>query len=173
MLTLTAGRLCSGAVTEQAKSLEQRHADELKAAAEKYAKKLAVRDQFKESNRVNYRAAKLLEEDLATSRQDNKTLEGRIEELEKANASNLERYKNATLRCFYDFLKQNQGATFEYLPENARDAELARCAARLAEEERARIPTSPEISLATGIDGAENEAADVVYQGPPQDPLAP
>ncbi|XP_062093283.1 uncharacterized protein LOC133799284 [Humulus lupulus] len=83
MLTLTASRLRSGAVTEQAKSLEQRHADELKAAAKKYVEQLAVvldeknkladelkekqtsldkaidqRDQFKESNRVNYCAAK-------------------------------------------------------------------------------------------------------------------
>ncbi|XP_062093746.1 uncharacterized protein LOC133799763 [Humulus lupulus] len=173
MLTLTAGRLCSGAITEQAKSLEQRHADELKAAAEKYVKQLAVefkeknklaeelkekqksldkaidqRDQFKESNRVNYRAAKQLEEDLAASRQENTTLEGWIEELEKANASNLERYNNATLRCFYDLWKHNQGANFNYLPENARNAELASCAARLEEEERARIPASPEISLA-------------------------
>ncbi|XP_062109590.1 uncharacterized protein LOC133821114 [Humulus lupulus] len=90
MLTLTAGRLRSGAVTEQAKSLEQRHADELKAAEAKYAEQLAVvleeknkldeefkekqkslgkaidqRDQFKESNRFNYRATKQLEEDLA------------------------------------------------------------------------------------------------------------
>ncbi|XP_062085404.1 uncharacterized protein LOC133791495 [Humulus lupulus] len=42
MLTLTVGRLRSGAVTEQAKSLEQRHADELKAAVEKYAGQHAV-----------------------------------------------------------------------------------------------------------------------------------
>ncbi|XP_062105020.1 uncharacterized protein LOC133816669 [Humulus lupulus] len=128
MLTLTVSRLRSGAITEQAKSLEQWHADELKSATEKYAKQLAVvleeknklaeelkkkqksldkaidqREQFKESNRVNYRATKHLEEDLAASKQENTTLEGRIEELEKANASNLERYKNATLQCFYDF----------------------------------------------------------------------
>ncbi|XP_062085435.1 uncharacterized protein LOC133791532 [Humulus lupulus] len=42
MLTLTTGRLRSGVVTEQDKSLEQRHADELKAAAENYAEQLAV-----------------------------------------------------------------------------------------------------------------------------------
>ncbi|XP_062080428.1 uncharacterized protein LOC133785190 [Humulus lupulus] len=169
MLTLIVGRLRAGAVTEQAKSLEQRHADELKASKVKYAEQLAAvleeknkldeklrekkkslhkaieqRDQFKESNRVNYRAAKQLEEDLAASRQENTTLEGQIEELEKANASNLKR-----------------------------NAELTRCAARLAEEERARIPASLEISLATGMDGADNEAADVVDQSPPQDPPAP
>ncbi|XP_062086145.1 uncharacterized protein LOC133792253 [Humulus lupulus] len=116
MLTLTAGRLHSGVVTEQAKSLEQRHADELKAAAEKYVEQLAMvleeknklaeelkakkksldkainqRDQFKEFNRVNYHAAKQLEEDLAASRQENTTLEGWIEELKKANPRNLER----------------------------------------------------------------------------------
>ncbi|XP_062086224.1 predicted GPI-anchored protein 58 [Humulus lupulus] len=36
-LTLTAGQLRSGAVTEQSKSLKQRHADELKAAETKHA----------------------------------------------------------------------------------------------------------------------------------------
>ncbi|XP_062093687.1 uncharacterized protein LOC133799701 [Humulus lupulus] len=156
MLTLTASRICSGAVTEQARTLEQRHEDELKAAEEKYAEQLAVvleekaklakeleekqrsldkahekRDQFKESNSFNFRAAQQLEVDL----------------------------------------KHNQGANFDYLPENARDAEIARCAAQLAEEERSRVPASPEISLAAGMDGADNEAAGVVDQGPPQDPL--
>ncbi|XP_062093474.1 uncharacterized protein LOC133799475 [Humulus lupulus] len=116
MLTLTVSRIRSGAVTEQARTLEQRHEDELKAAEAKYVEQLAVvleekakmakeleekqrslekareqRDQFKESNRFNFRMAQHLEVDLVASRQENTTLEGRIEELEKANASNLER----------------------------------------------------------------------------------
>ncbi|XP_062085890.1 uncharacterized protein LOC133791997 [Humulus lupulus] len=168
MLTLTTDCLQSGAVTKQAKSLEQRHANELKAAEAKYAEQLAKvleeknklaelrekqnsldkaieqRDQFKESNRVKYRAAKKLEEDLIASRQETTTLEGWIKELEKANASNLER-----------------------------NAELARCAARLAEEERARIPASPEISLATGMDRGEADAEEAVNQDAPQDPPIP
>ncbi|XP_062118473.1 uncharacterized protein LOC133832105 [Humulus lupulus] len=86
MLTLTTGRLCSGAVTEQSRTLEQRHTKELKAAKEKYAEQLEAvleeknkvaeelsekqtaldkaveqRENFKESNRVNYREAKKLE----------------------------------------------------------------------------------------------------------------
>ncbi|XP_062080500.1 uncharacterized protein LOC133785265 [Humulus lupulus] len=51
ILTLTAGRLRSGAVIEQAKSLEQRHADELKAAVEKYAEQIAV--VLEEKNKLN------------------------------------------------------------------------------------------------------------------------
>ncbi|XP_062089322.1 uncharacterized protein LOC133795878 [Humulus lupulus] len=141
-------------------------AEELKEKQNSLDKAIDQRDQFKESNHVNYCAAKQLEEDLAASRQKNTTLEGQIEELKKANASNLERYKNATLRCFYDFSKHNQSANFNYLPENARNAELARCAARLVEEERARIPAS------SGMDRADNEDANVINQGPPQDPLA-
>ncbi|XP_062075547.1 uncharacterized protein LOC133779624 [Humulus lupulus] len=153
MLTLTAGHIRSGAVTEQARTLEQQHEDELKAAEAKYAEQLAVvleekaklakqleekqrsmdkareqRDQFKESNRFNFHAAQQLEEDL--------------------------------------------GANFDYLPENARDAELAHCATQLAEEERSRVPASPEISLATGMDGADNEAVGIIDQGPTQDPPA-
>ncbi|XP_062075637.1 uncharacterized protein LOC133779735 [Humulus lupulus] len=127
-------------VLEEKKKL----AEELKEKQKSLDKAIDQRDQFKESNRVNFHAAKQLEEDLVASRQENTTLEGQIEELEKANANNLER-----------------------------NAELARCAARMAEEERARIPASPEISLATGMDGADNEAEDVVDQGPPQDPPAP
>ncbi|XP_062118421.1 uncharacterized protein LOC133832046 [Humulus lupulus] len=42
MLTLTASRLRPSAVIEQAKSLEQRHADELKAAEAKYVEQLAA-----------------------------------------------------------------------------------------------------------------------------------
>ena len=195
MLTLTAGRIRLGAVTEQARTSEQRHEDELKAVEARHADQLAAvaeekaqlakeleeklkslekareqRDQYKESNRSNFKVAKQLELDLIASRQETRDLEGRVEDLEKTNAANLERYKNATLRCFYDFWKHNQGANFDYLPENAREVELARCAAQLAEEERSRVPASPEISLAAGMEGANNEAVD---QNLPQDPPAP
>ena len=136
-LTITVGRLRSGTITKQSKSLEQQHADELEVAEAKYAEQLAAvleeknklaeelkekqsaldkaieqRENFKESNRVNYHAAKKLEEDLTASRQETTTLEGRIEKLEQANASNLERYKNTTVKCFYDFWKHNQEADF-------------------------------------------------------------
>ncbi|XP_062083356.1 uncharacterized protein LOC133789560 [Humulus lupulus] len=202
MLTATVGHLRSGAITEQSKTSEQRHAEELKVAVAKYDEKLEVaqktnavlleeknklveelrekqtaldkaveqKDQFKESNRINYREAKKLKEDLIASRQETTKLEGRIEELEKANASNLERYRNATVKCFYDFWKHNQDANFSYLPERTRHAKIAHCAAHLAEEERARIPASPEISLATGMEGADNEATTVIDQDTPQDP---
>ncbi|XP_062119117.1 uncharacterized protein LOC133832850 [Humulus lupulus] len=198
-LALTAGRMRSGTITEQSKSLQQQHADELKAAEAKYAEQLAAMlkeknklakelkekqnsldksveqmNQCKDSNRINYHEAKKLEQELIASRQETKTLEGRIKKLEKANASNLERYKNTTSKCFCNFWKHNQGAKFNYLPECARQAELACCSASSqAEEERARVLASPEISLATGMDGAENETADVVDQSPPQDPPAP
>ncbi|XP_062080712.1 uncharacterized protein LOC133785499 [Humulus lupulus] len=197
MLALTIGRIHLGAITEQARTLEQWHEDELKVVEAKHAEQLAMvveekaklakeleekhrslekvreqRDQFKESNRFNLRASQQLEVDLAASRQETTTLEGWIEELEKANADNLERYKNATLQCFFDFWRHNQGANFDYLPENARDAELARCAALLVEEERSRVLASPEISLAAGMDGADNEAGGVVDQNLPQDPPA-
>ena len=189
MLTLTAGFIRLGAVTKEARTSDQWHEDELKAAEARHADQLAVvtaekaqlakeleeklkslekacelRDQYKESNRSNYKVAKQLELDLIASRQETRDLEGRVKDLEKNNATNLERYKNATLRCFYDFWKHNQGANFEYLPENAREAELARCAAQLAEEEGSRVPASPEISLAAGMEGADNKA--VHYNSP-------
>ncbi|XP_062103287.1 uncharacterized protein LOC133814329 [Humulus lupulus] len=122
-------------------------AEELREKQTALDKAVEQRDQFKESNRINYREAKKLEEDLIASRQETTKLEGRIEELEKANASNLE----------------------SYLPERTRHAEIVCCAACLAEEERARIPASPEISLATGMDGVDNEATTFVDQDTSQD----
>ena len=93
-----------------------------------------------------------------------------MEQLKLDNSKNLERYKNATLRCFYNFWKNNQGANFGYLSEDVRNAELARCTAQLAEEEaRARIPASPSIA------GAEEEGVveDATNQNADKDPSAP
>ncbi|XP_062118962.1 actin cytoskeleton-regulatory complex protein PAN1-like [Humulus lupulus] len=158
MLTVTASRLRSGVITDKSKSSDQRHAEELKAVEAKYAEQLEV--------------AQKLEADLIESRQEADKLEARIKDLEKANANNLERYKGATSKCFYDFWKHNQGANFSYLPERMRQTEIAQCVARLAEEEKVKIPASPEISLATGIEGVDNEAEAAVDQENPQDPLA-
>ncbi|XP_062100353.1 uncharacterized protein LOC133806246 [Humulus lupulus] len=68
-------------------------------------------------------------------------------------------------------MKELQATEASYLLEDARTAELARCAARLAAEERARVPATPEISLATWMDGGE-AAEDAVEQNAPQDPPA-
>ncbi|XP_062075235.1 uncharacterized protein LOC133779269 [Humulus lupulus] len=117
MLTFTVGRICLGAITKHARTLEQQPEDELKAVEAKHAEQLAVvveekaklakeleekqkslekvreqRDQFRESNCFNFRAAQYLEVDMAASRQETTALESRIEELEKANARNLESF---------------------------------------------------------------------------------
>ncbi|XP_062118954.1 uncharacterized protein LOC133832660 [Humulus lupulus] len=128
MLNLTAGRIRLGAVIEHARTLEQRHEDELKTAEAKHAEQLALvveekakrakeleekqrslekvreqRDQYKESNCFNFHAAQQLEVDLAASRQETTILEGRIKELEKANAGNLERHgRSQRLRSVSD-----------------------------------------------------------------------
>ncbi|XP_062114032.1 uncharacterized protein LOC133825052 [Humulus lupulus] len=132
MLTLTASRLCSGAITEQSRALEQRHAEELKAAEAKYTEQLEAmleeknklaeevkekqttldkaidqRDNFKESNHINYHENRKLEEDLTASRQETATLEGRIEKLEKANARNLEREPQPQPQCRSTILAQS------------------------------------------------------------------
>ncbi|XP_062103710.1 uncharacterized protein LOC133814814 [Humulus lupulus] len=168
MLTVTSSRLRSGVITEQSKSSEQRHAEELKAVEAKYAeqleaaqkanaalveeknklfeemeqnqvalnKSLEAKEKYKESHFINFREAKKLEADLIESKQEAKKLEVRINDLEKANASNLE----------------------SYLPERMRQTEIAQCIAHLEEEERAKIPTSPKISLAIVIEGVDKEA---------------
>ncbi|XP_062114631.1 lysine-rich arabinogalactan protein 19-like [Humulus lupulus] len=65
-------------------------AEELREKQTALDKAIEQRDQFKESDRVNYREAKKLEDDLLASRQETTTLDGWIKKLEKANASNLE-----------------------------------------------------------------------------------
>ncbi|XP_062113928.1 peptidyl serine alpha-galactosyltransferase-like [Humulus lupulus] len=48
--------------------------------------------------------------------------------------------------------------------------EIVSCAIRLEEEEKAKVPASPEISLAGGIDGADTEAGPSADQGTPPNP---
>ncbi|XP_062080941.1 uncharacterized protein LOC133785742 [Humulus lupulus] len=204
MLTMTAGRLRSGVITEQSKAFEQRHAEELKVIEEKYTeqlkaaqkenaalleeknklaeemkqqqvalnKALEAKERYKESHLTNFREAKRLEAALIESRQEADKLEARINDLEKANTSNLERYKGTTSKCFHDFWKHNQGADFSYLSQCMRQTEIARCVALLEEEEGVKTPASHEISLATGIEGIENEVEAAVDQENPQDPPA-
>ncbi|XP_062089318.1 uncharacterized protein LOC133795874 [Humulus lupulus] len=147
-------------------------AEEMKGKQTTLDKALEAKEKYKESHLINFRKAKKLEADLIESRQEAENLEAWINNLEKANTSNLERNKGATSKCFYDFWKHNQGANFSYLPERMRQTEIARCVARLAEEEREKIPASPEISLATGVEGTNNEAEAAADQENPQDPHA-
>ena len=96
----------------------------------------------------------------------------RVQELEEAGAKELEKYKEATHLCFYEFWKHNWEANFSYLSERLRRTLMTQCTIRLEKEEKAEVPASPEISLARGIDGAGNEAGAAVDQDAPQDPPA-
>ncbi|XP_062089660.1 uncharacterized protein LOC133796196 [Humulus lupulus] len=78
-------------------------AEEVKGKQTDLDKAIEAKEKYKESHIINYCEAKKLEADLIVSRQEVEKLEARIDELEKANASNLERYKSATSKCFYDF----------------------------------------------------------------------
>ncbi|XP_062103155.1 uncharacterized protein LOC133814176 [Humulus lupulus] len=77
-------------------SLEAVHEEKNKLAEELREKQTTLdtgvkqRDNFKESNRVNNRVAKKLEEDLNARRHETATLEGQIKKLEEANSRNLE-----------------------------------------------------------------------------------
>ncbi|XP_062118690.1 uncharacterized protein LOC133832347 [Humulus lupulus] len=117
--------------------------EELKTFQIALTKAIVDKEKFKESYKLNFQEAKKLEEELITSRKENEGLEGRIKELEEANASNLERYKGTTSNCFYAFWKHNCEANFNYLFGRMRQTKIARCLARLVEEERAKIPASP------------------------------
>ncbi|XP_062100081.1 uncharacterized protein LOC133805950 [Humulus lupulus] len=139
MLTLTASRLRSDAITKQSRDSEQRHVEELKAAEVKYAKHLEAvleeknklaeelrekqaaldkvveqRDKFKESNRVNYREAKKLKEELTASRQETTTLEVRIEKLEKLTPAI---WKDPSNVSSYKMLQLKQDLSYDEQPE--------------------------------------------------------
>ncbi|XP_062118298.1 uncharacterized protein LOC133831909 [Humulus lupulus] len=108
------------------------------------------KEKFRESAKLNYQQSKQLELDLTASRKETEELERRVKELEETDAKNLE----------------------NYLSKRLRQTLMSQCTIRLEEEERVKIPASPEISLATGIDSADNEAGTVVDQNTPQNPPA-
>ncbi|XP_062104631.1 uncharacterized protein LOC133815865 [Humulus lupulus] len=112
------------------------------------------KEKFRESAKLNYQQSQQLELNLITSRHETEELEKRMKELEELEAKNME----------------NRKANFSYLSECLRRTLMSQCAIRLEEEERANVPTSLEISLATWIDGADNEAGAAVDQDAPQDP---
>ncbi|XP_062099184.1 uncharacterized protein LOC133805099 [Humulus lupulus] len=194
MLTMTAARTRASAsieqsrakVIEELRAAEARHAGELEVVtqqkdalvtelAEKEASQETLRkqrDDYLESSRIQWREFKKLREEHLAKDATIAVLKSQVEQLKLTNAKDLERYKNATLRCFYDFWKHNRGVDFSYLPDDARNAELARCTARLAAEERARVLASLSIQPAAGVEGGE-ATGDVVDQSAEQDPPAP
>ncbi|XP_062113945.1 uncharacterized protein LOC133824949 [Humulus lupulus] len=149
---------------EQLKVAEAKHVEQLKAAEEKNAEQLRAAEE-----KITNWASKLQDE-LAIDRKETAELEERVKLLEETNASDLERFKGATFNYFYMFWKNNLKANFDYLPECMKQAELAKCIARL--EEEAKVQASPEISLATGIDSIDEDAGTSIDQQPQQDPPA-
>ncbi|XP_062118928.1 uncharacterized protein LOC133832629 [Humulus lupulus] len=153
--------------TEQLKEVEKKNAElleqkaklvvELKQNQATLTKAIETKEKYKEASFLNFKEASKLQDDLVISRKETKGLEERVKELEETNAGNLEKYKGVTFKCFYMFWKNNCRADFSYLPDRMRQFELNRFLARLEEEERAKVPASPEISLATGIDGLGEE----------------
>ncbi|XP_062085798.1 uncharacterized protein LOC133791907 [Humulus lupulus] len=154
--------------------LEQKDklAEELKQHQAALTQAIEAKEKFKKASLINFKEASKLQDDLVISIKETEGLEECIKELEEINASNLERYKGATFNYFYAFWKHNREADFSYLSERMRQSEINRCLAWLEEEERAKIPASPEISLATGIDGVEEEIGASFDQQTPQDPPA-
>ncbi|XP_062079607.1 uncharacterized protein LOC133784135 [Humulus lupulus] len=157
MLTITAARTRALATNEhaQAKDVEEfqvKDIKELQAAEARHVGELEVvtqqkdavvaklaeaevsqaalkkqRDDYQDSSRIQYREVKRLKEELLAKDKTIAVRESQVEQLKLTNAKDLERYKKATLRCFYDFWKHNRGANFNYLPEDARNVELACC----------------------------------------------
>ena len=169
---------------EQVKATEEKNAEQLRAVEEKIAKLgeelkqhketlvkvTESKERYKESSVLNYKEASKLQDELVISRKETAELEEPVKLLEETNAIDLERFTRVTFNCFYMFWKNNCEANFNYLPERIKQFELTRCIDRLEEEEKAQA--SPEISLATDIDGIDEEVGDSIDQQIPQDPPA-
>ncbi|XP_062094108.1 uncharacterized protein LOC133800164 [Humulus lupulus] len=171
-------------LTEQLKVVEAKHAEQLRAADEKIAKLgeelkqhqetlvkvTEAEEKYKEASVLNFKEASKLQDDLVISRKETTEQEERVKQLKKTNARDLERFKGAAFNCFYMLWKSNPEAKFDYFPEHMKQAKLAKCITRLEEEEKTQ--GSLEISLATGIEGIEEDAKTTVDQQPQQDPPA-
>ncbi|XP_062103808.1 uncharacterized protein LOC133814922 [Humulus lupulus] len=144
-------------LVEQLKVVEVRHAEQLKVVEAKHAEQLRAAEE---------KAAKL-----------GKKLKQHQEALVKITEAK-EKYKEASVLNFKeasklqnDLEKQPRGKLC-YLPEHMKQAMLENCTAHLEEERKAQ--ESPEISLATGIEGVEEDDGTTVDQQPQQDsPAAP
>ncbi|XP_062099927.1 uncharacterized protein LOC133805789 [Humulus lupulus] len=147
----------SGELSKQNEALLQEKStltEELLESWDALKKSIEDKEKFRLSAKLNYQRSKQLELDLAASRQKTEELEKHVKELEELEAKNLDKYKEATHLCSYKFWKHNRKADFSYLSDRLRQTLMSQCAIRLEEEERAKVPASPEISLATRIDGA-------------------
>ncbi|XP_062114162.1 uncharacterized protein LOC133825200 [Humulus lupulus] len=131
-------KVVEGRLAEQVKAAD---GEELKQHKEALAKVTEAKERYKDSSVLNFKEASKLQDELAIRRKETAELEERVKLLEETNASDLERMKQA---------------------------ELAKCVARLEEEETAQ--GSPEISLATGIEGMDEGADTTIDQQPQQDP---
>ncbi|XP_062103452.1 uncharacterized protein LOC133814520 [Humulus lupulus] len=172
---------------EQLKVAEAKHAEQLKASEEKIFEQLRAakekntklgeelkqfkdaldkftksKERYKESSLINFKEASKLQDELATNRKETAELEKRVKLLEETNVSDLERFKGAAFNCFYMFWKNNREANFDYLPERMKQAEMEKCVACLEEEEK--VQASPEISLAMGIDGIDEDTGTSINQ---------
>ncbi|XP_062100420.1 uncharacterized protein LOC133806319 [Humulus lupulus] len=77
--------------------------EELKQHQDTLIKAIKIKEKYKEASLLNFKEASKLQDDLVINRKETEGLEECIKELEETNASNLERYKGATFKCFYSF----------------------------------------------------------------------
>ncbi|XP_062118818.1 uncharacterized protein LOC133832497 [Humulus lupulus] len=95
-------------------------AEELKQYQDALTKAIETKEKYKEASLINFKEASKLQVDMVISRKETKGLEEHVKELEETNASNLEKYKGTTFKCFYMFWKNNCRADFSYLPDRMR-----------------------------------------------------
>ncbi|XP_062116122.1 uncharacterized protein LOC133830212 [Humulus lupulus] len=183
VLTMSASWRRLGALTaqyekrlgEQLKASEDRHAEELEASKARHAEalKMAEAKYTKQLEAAKKKNAELLKQKgklVEELKQHQATLIKAIKTKEKYKEASLLNFKEASK--LQDDLVIRRKETESYLSERMRQTEINRCLARLEEEERVRVPGSPEISLATGIKGVDEEIGASVDQQTPQDPPA-
>ncbi|XP_062088765.1 uncharacterized protein LOC133795328 [Humulus lupulus] len=162
----------AGAMVSQTKILDTRLAEAKKALEGKNADLLDKNNELtKENDELLEKSAELSKQKEELLQQKATLTEELLESRDALKKSNEDREKfRESAKINYQEYKQFE---LDLIANRQETKELEkRCAIRLEEEERANIPASPEISLATRIYGADNEAGTAVDQDAPQDPPA-
>ncbi|XP_062100620.1 uncharacterized protein LOC133806547 [Humulus lupulus] len=170
LLTMAAGWRHAGAMVSKTKNFDTRLAEAKKALEGKNTDLLEKNDELtKQNGELLEKIAELSKQNVVLLEQKATLTDELLESQDALKKSNEDKEKfRKSARLNYQQSKQLE---LDLIASRQETEELEKCAIFLEEEERAKVPASPEISLATGIDGVDNEAGAAVDQDAPQDPL--
>ena len=134
---------------------------DLKSKLEQAERTLAERDAslrgLSDENQKQIQTNKSLTDQLEKLTRENEELTRENEELRREKEADLARYEEICFNCFYQVWKLNKPLNLDFLTEEAKAEELAKCEAKAAEE--AANPTGTT-SISPTLSFRPEEAAD-------------